>query len=646
MQKPVITDAQREALIDGLIEKIGFVPAVSTALRVLGTSRVTVLLSRKKPEIEDIEYLALYQEFSKLISVPSLLVIALKVLGQPKVVELLAWLVFKTGGGNNIPIPTPGPGEMPTAVDMRLVWRDTNPNLKLSAVYGLEQGVAVAVYVNSPHEARGTSWIYAIINDVIHQRWKSGAETIGYGEVIPGTKTILLPAEHKNAPIVSMSSVDGKCVATSHKQPYQYSAVQIDGFAPYNPAGGHCRLYNVVTGQPTGIEFKRITGIATGLCRHQGHWVCCGYGEGIESSAGWFIPDKCFDVVDCGGRLIALMVDGRIQDITGGKLGKVIFNTIERPYSGLWDGKLLWLTTSNIDQFYVSDLVTGRMLYNFGGEDLPNSDGGLFDTPNSLSPDKSRQYIGRCIKGKGWEVYQIVTKGSTPPVQPNPEPAIDMGKRIHDPKMIGVWNECGGPWNAGITKSIVFCRHRNNQAGVGRVRIVHPNCENEPNRTRAQLLVFAQEAKADGCTSIGLDLESWGISEATLKMYREVADQVGLTLDVYPKAQMVDGKSVPYFGTPENGMRTVGMYAHFIGIWSYKSYGTDYRNLILQWRRAGVTCQIGIFTEQTRDNKDGNGKLSWPSVAEFARKENLVLIVLGLNGSSQALKDQLVEMMK
>ena len=217
----------------------------------------------------------------------------------------------------------------------------------------------------------------------------------------------IYPAESKKRE--AMLTVDDKTGATGRwiKPLAEYATVGIDGYIPY---ADPVRLVD-----PSGAVVQtwprdQFNGIVSGLARVGDEWILSvmdGSAPGIASSKGWVLRGQYPEVAVVGGRIVGFAKDGSVHVVKDGKVDRVVGTTSRKAQRAVVSGKLVFWTTADPDELWVSNLSDMKKLAEWPAGDASNgtSSGSLFNT--GLDLDGDGIVVIRSIANGGVELRRV-----------------------------------------------------------------------------------------------------------------------------------------------------------------------------------------------------------------------------------------------
>lgn len=203
----------------------------------------------------------------------------------------------------------------------------------------------------------------------------------------------------------------------------------------------------------------------------------------------------------------------------------------------------------------------------------------------------------------------------------------------HDPKLVGIWNEASAANDFGLGG---ICYALSGKDGKATVRLAHPwYAPWQKPMSDAGIHQWAAKAKAEGCIAVAVDLEGWINSPQSLAVFHSAAHSVGLPLIAVPKVSLEPGGHY-LDGNFEKSVRTLEELVDGTMAWGYECDGKSYDLWASRWRVAGFTKQIGYLQDQFRNGNGYNGKLTWRSVVETAKRTGHPFMLFAGNHSDSA----------
>lgn len=276
--------------------------------------------------------------------------------------------------------------------------RDT----RLSMLKCVAKGVVWCEYHGKTRrDTRIRRWL---LDGTADQVWSGNAETYGYPDK-PIDGRLYLPLE-KDPRIVTVDGLGG-CAHGSAIHDKDYSAREVDGFTCVQDWGKPNELWDIVTGEYTGIKFPDLKGIVSGIIHDGDEWIASVIDWGIQSSKGWYIQQGAIDLAMFAGRRYAAMTDGRVCELKDGRLGKTVFNTHQKPQRFVHHKGRLYLFTSRRDEVWSFDGRRAYLVTHKGGETPtdPAEDRSLFDA--SGDSGHGELWWGRTVQNSHVEVFRL-----------------------------------------------------------------------------------------------------------------------------------------------------------------------------------------------------------------------------------------------
>lgn len=299
------------------------------------------------------------------------------------------------------PEPTEPVSSLPIVKSTTRLFVNTKKNIKVNSIQKASCGLLVSTYDN---DSRKNSWIVLIQAGVSKTIFSSPNETIGTPALVDGWW--VFPAESKKLePLVLINDKTAE-IKRGIKPLAEYATVCLDGFIPYaNPV----RLCD-----PSGKvinSFQDFNGIVSGIAKKNENWILAimdGSSPGIASTKGWKIAGQYPEVAVMNGSVIGFAKNGEVHLLNeNGKIEKTITKTGSKAQRArVKDGLVFW-TTADYDQLWVSNGNDSKMLHQWKDGDKPDgtSSGSLFNT--SLTFDGKAVIVARSVTKNGYEIWKV-----------------------------------------------------------------------------------------------------------------------------------------------------------------------------------------------------------------------------------------------
>lgn len=289
---------------------------------------------------------------------------------------------------------------LPSVKSVVQLFANYQKNIKVNSIQNASCGLLVCTYDN---DSRKNSWIVLIHNGFAKTIFSSSNETIGTPALVDGWW--IFPAESKK--LEPLVLINDKTAETKRgiKPLAEYATVCLDGYIPYaNPVCLCNPLGEVVE------SFQNLDGIVSGIARMNDEWILSvmdGSNPGIASTKGWKVSGKYPEVVILNGNIIGFEKNGEVHLLDGGKIQKTIVKTGNKAQRARVKNGLVFWTTADYDQLWVSNDNDSKMLYQWPAGDKPDgvSSGSLFNT--SLTFDGEDVVVARSVTNNGYEVWRI-----------------------------------------------------------------------------------------------------------------------------------------------------------------------------------------------------------------------------------------------
>lgn len=325
------------------------------------------------------------------------------------------WLALRKQRKNQQPVPAPSEDAAPVKMDWKKVAEEAKAYTKASAVFPLADGTAVvAVYDNA---SRQKSWMIRCTPDSRTEVYRGSEETIGQGD--RDGDGWVAPVEKKGGRLLVVRP-DGT-VEPGEAQAGQYACLIRGGII-----GVGRQLFRVGAQGEALASFTRLTGILSGFVPAGSAWIACDDESGIESTAGWHIPDICTCLATVGGKVLAFLRTGAVWELDAakGKLRRLLGTSNRKPRRVWVDGNRCWLVTHGPQELWATNGDTLQCVRSFGGAtcDSPAGEGSLFGA--AVASDASGNVWVAVTKGKadGWELWRGISSYPSPTPTPEPDP--------------------------------------------------------------------------------------------------------------------------------------------------------------------------------------------------------------------------------
>ena len=134
-----------------------------------------------------------------------------------------------------------------------------------------------------------------------------------------------------------------------------------------------------------------------------------GANPGIASSKGWIISGQFPEVSVFNDKIYAFSKDGDVFSLNkdNGKIEKTVVKTGSKAQRARVKDGLIYWTTADYDQLWVSNGKDSRKLYEWTDGDKPTgtTSGSLFNT--SLTFDGSSVIVVRSVTNRGYEIWKV-----------------------------------------------------------------------------------------------------------------------------------------------------------------------------------------------------------------------------------------------
>lgn len=295
--------------------------------------------------------------------------------------------------------------EIPKVKDVQIHFQDAKKNIKVNSIQKASCGLLVCTYDN---DSRKNSWIVLLNGGTARVLISSPNETIGTPSLVDGWW--VFPSESKRLePLILVNDKTAE-IKRGIKPLAEYAAVCLDGYIPYaNPV----RLCN-----PSGAvvrDFQNFNGIVSGMAKRGGDWILSimdGSSPGIVSTKGWKVAGQYPEVAVMNDAILGFAKSGEVHQLNkdNGKIEKTIARTGSKAQRARVKDGLVYWTTADYDQLWVSNGKDSKMLHQWTDGDQPTgtASGSLFNT--SLTFDGKNIVVARSVANKGYQVWTVALK--------------------------------------------------------------------------------------------------------------------------------------------------------------------------------------------------------------------------------------------
>ena len=280
---------------------------------------------------------------------------------------------------------------------------DTNKKIKANSIQKASCGLLVSTYDN---DSRHNSWIVLVSGRDTRVIFSSQNETIGTPDLVDGWW--VFPSESKKLePLVLVNDKTAE-IKRGVKPIAEYATVCLEGYIPYDakPVKLCDRSGAIVK------EFPGFNGIVSGISKRNKDWIMAimdGANPGIASSKGWIISGQFPEVSVFNDKIYAFSKDGDVFSLNkdNGKIEKTVVKTGSKAQRARVKDGLIYWTTADYDQLWVSNGKDSRKLYEWTDGDKPTgtTSGSLFNT--SLTFDGSSVIVVRSVTNRGYEIWKV-----------------------------------------------------------------------------------------------------------------------------------------------------------------------------------------------------------------------------------------------
>lgn len=198
-------------------------------------------------------------------------------------------------------------------------------------------------------------------------------------------------------------------ISRGYKVPAEYTTRCVDGFIAYDDP---VRIYDPSGNPIYTFNSSNVKGIPSGLTKLDDYWIISimdGAKPCIASTKGWVLLGQYPEVIALNGQLYGFAKSGAVQIINpnDGKIEKTIGNTYTKPQRARIKNNLIYWSTANWDQLWVTNGKDMKRLHEWKDGDSGDgtNSGSLFDT--TITINGSNVIFGRSVKNKGFEIYSV-----------------------------------------------------------------------------------------------------------------------------------------------------------------------------------------------------------------------------------------------
>lgn len=295
------------------------------------------------------------------------------------------------------------PTRWPKVTGKRMLFADKSRELKVCAVAVARSGILFTPYHNiSRHDA----WIKRLGRDGLVTTPVSSNTTETFGTPDRVGDAWMFPVEDPAGRVRFIHDTHGT-PADGPRQPVQYATRCVAGVIGCNARGERPFLWDAARNKR--LHTFDAEGIISGITRTGRHWVVAimdGDKPGLLSTRGWRIAGKYVDVVNLNGELVAFEKSGAVEVFSGaGKRLRVVGSTGNKAQRARLRGGLVYWTTANWDQVWVTDGRKIKLLAEWKDGDTAVNDGSLFNT--SLDFDGGDLIVARSVDKRGYEIWRL-----------------------------------------------------------------------------------------------------------------------------------------------------------------------------------------------------------------------------------------------
>lgn len=302
--------------------------------------------------------------------------------------------------------PTPaGPvTALPSVQDVQMLYKDTTSWRKVSSIQKASCGLLIATYHNI---TRAGSWL-GLLKPDYETLYASSDETLGTPALVAGWW--VYPGEFANdRRLIKVNDLTGE-VQKGATALADYSTMNVDGYIAYSKPVRLCAPDGRVVYAPTNFD-----GFVAGLARRGTEWLLAsmdGAKTGIASSTGWVLRGLYPEVAVLNNTILGFAKNGEVHEVANGKVVKVLHKTGNKANRARVKGGLVYWTTADYDQLWVSNGQTAKMLYSWTDGDKQDgvNSGSGFNT--SLTFDGTDVIVARSVTNRGVEVWRVRLTGA------------------------------------------------------------------------------------------------------------------------------------------------------------------------------------------------------------------------------------------
>ena len=288
---------------------------------------------------------------------------------------------------------------LPKVKSQMKIYSDTRKVLKVNSIQKASCGLLICTYNN---DTRCDSWV-SLLNDRFSVIIATRNETMGTPSKV-GNQWIF-PMESKKKEQLFLVNDKTAEVTRGVKALDEYATISIDGYIPYANPVRICdttgKIVNAING---------VNGIVSGMIKNKDEIIVSimdGSAPGIASTKGWSLSGSYPDVCMLDNKIYGFSRYGEVHEIEKGKIKKTIVNTKAKAQRTRIHNNLIFWTTANPDELWVSNGKDCKRLCSFPDGDKPNgtSSGSLFNT--SVTFDGNNVIVARSVDNLGYEVWKI-----------------------------------------------------------------------------------------------------------------------------------------------------------------------------------------------------------------------------------------------
>lgn len=305
------------------------------------------------------------------------------------------------GGVTPAPVD-PNLAALPETKRVECLYTDGTTWRKASSIQKASCGLLLCTYHNI---TRSDSWI-GLINNGYKVLISTQNETIGTPALVDGWWTFAFESGKKEQ-LIKVNDVTGE-VSRGIKALDEYATMCVDGYIAYSSP---VRLVD-----PAGKvvhTWTNFSGFVAGLARMGDEWLVAsmdGNNVGIASTKGWKLNGEYPEVAVLNGKILGFAKNGEVHEIANGKVVKVLFKTGSKANRARVKDGLVYWTTADYDQLWVTNGRDFKRLAEWTEGDKPNgtTSGSGFNT--SLTFDGNDVVVARSVTNRGVEVWRVILK--------------------------------------------------------------------------------------------------------------------------------------------------------------------------------------------------------------------------------------------